>query len=77
VLLAAGKAAEAVAVLKEAVLAPTPAKHLHLACALAANRQVEEARAALAEAKKLGLDPLTLSADDRLRLASLEAALGG
>ena len=76
VLLAAGKIGDSVAVLKEAVLTPSAAKYLHLACALAADRQVEEATKALAEARKLGLDPLTLSADDRVRLDALESALG-
>jgi tetratricopeptide (TPR) repeat protein len=77
VLLAAGKTSEAVATLKEAVLAPSAAKYLHLACALAADRQIEEARKALDQAKSLGLDPATLPADEQLRLTTLQAGLGG
>jgi hypothetical protein len=76
VLLAAGKTDAAVAALTEAVLAPSAAKYLHLACALAADRQIEAARKALAEAKTLGLDPLTLSADDQQRLTALQSAIG-
>lgn len=77
VLLAAGKTDEAIATLQDAVLVPSAAKYLHLACALAAGQRVDEARKALAEAKALGLDPPTLSHDDRRRLATLETAFGG
>lgn len=77
VLLAAGKTAEAITTLQDAVLVPSAAKYLHLACALAAGQRLDEARKALAEAKTLGLDPLTLSHDDRRRLATLETAFGG
>jgi tetratricopeptide (TPR) repeat protein len=77
VLLAAGKTDEAIATLQDAVLVPSAAKYLHLACALAAGRRMDEARKALSEAKTLGLDPQTLSHDDRRRLATLETAFGG
>ena len=76
VLLAAGKTGAAVAALTEAVLEPSAPKYLHLACALAADRQIEAARKAYAQATQLGLEPLSLSADDRLRLAVLQSAIG-
>ena len=74
--LAAGKGQEAVADLQEAVLVPTGPKYLHLASALALQNQVEAARKALAEAKKLGLVPRRLSEGDQDLLKSLEATLG-
>ncbi len=75
VLLAAGRGQEAIADLQEAVLAPTATKYLHLALALASQQQIKEARAALAEAKKIGLAPQQLSLADRQRLKTLETAL--
>ena len=74
--LAAGRGQEAVADLQEAVLVPTGPKYLHLASALASQEQVEAARKALAEAKKLGLAPRHLSEGDQDLLQSLEARLG-
>jgi len=76
VLLAVGKTREAVAALEDAVLVPSPTKFLHLACALAADGQIKNAREALLKARTLGLDPRTLTVDDRTRLASLESTLG-
>ncbi|MFM8890089.1 MAG: hypothetical protein ACKOTB_00445, partial [Planctomycetia bacterium] len=76
VLLAAGKRDEAVSHFREAVLIPSATKYLHLAVALLEREEPEEARAALAEARKLGLNPDQLGAGDRKRLASLETALG-
>lgn len=73
--LAAGRTAEAVADLEEAVLAPTAIKHLHLACALAAQKELDAARRSLETAKQLGLDRRQLNAGDRARLAALEAAV--
>ena len=75
-LLAAGKGRESVADLKEAVLAPSATKYLHLASALASEQQVEAAREAFAEAKKLGFTTERLSPGDRQRLKALEATLG-
>jgi tetratricopeptide (TPR) repeat protein len=76
VLLAVGDNGDAVAVLREAVLDPTAEKYLHLACALAAWEEPEDARKALVEARKIGLDPRRLDADDRERLKAVETALG-
>jgi tetratricopeptide (TPR) repeat protein len=73
--LAAGRSAEAVADLEEAVLAPSANKHLHLACALAEQKRLEAARRSLEAAKRLGLDRRRLDADDRARLEALEAQL--
>jgi Flp pilus assembly protein TadD len=76
VLLAAGKRDEAVSNFKEAVLIPSATKYLHLAVALLEREETEEARAALAEARKIGLNPDQLGPGDRQRLAALEKALG-
>ena len=76
ILLEAGKGQEAMADLNEAILAPTATKYLHLASALVMNEQVDAARKALAEAKKLGLLVHPLSDGDRERLEALEASLG-
>jgi tetratricopeptide (TPR) repeat protein len=76
VLLARGENGEAVDTLREAVLEPSSEKFLHLACALAAWEEPDDARKALREARKLGLDPRRLDADDRARLEAVEAALG-
>jgi hypothetical protein len=73
--LAAGKAQEATADLREAILMPTAAKYLHLASALASQDQLDAARQAFAEAKKLGWVTGRLSAGDQQRLRDLEAAL--
>ena len=75
VLLAAGKGKEALADLKEAILAPTATKYLHLAMALASQKQFDAAREALAEAEKRGLVPSQFSPGDQQRLKSLETDL--
>jgi tetratricopeptide (TPR) repeat protein len=75
VLLATGAVDEAIAALREALLDPSPEKHLHLACALAARRRFEAARRSLAEARKAGLDVRRLDPDDRERLEAVEAAI--
>lgn len=71
--LAAGRTAEAVADLEEAVLAPSANKQLHLACALAAQKRLETARRSLEAAKRLGLDRRRLDAADQARLEAVEA----
>lgn len=76
VLLATGKSREAVADFKEAVLVPSATKYLHLASALMAEQQVDAARQAFAEAKKLGFTTQSLSSGDRKRLKALESTLG-
>lgn len=76
VLLAAGKGREAVADLKESILVPTATKYLHLASALASQDQLDAARQAVAEAKKMGFVTRQLSVGDQQRLKALEAALG-
>ena len=76
VMLAEGATDEAIAVLREALLDPSPEKHLHLACALAARQRFEAARQSLAEARKAGLDVRRLDADDRERLEAVEATIG-
>ena len=74
-LLARGDSHAAVEVLREAVLAPSPAISLHLACALAADKDLEGARQALLEARKVGLVENRLEPDDRERMKALEAIL--
>lgn len=76
VLLAAGKGRESLADLKEAVLMPSATKYLHLASALASEQQIDAARQAFAEAKKIGFTATHLSSGDRRRLKALETALG-
>ena len=76
VLLAAGKGEESIAELKESLLVPSATKYLHLAQALASQQQLEAARTALAEAKKLGFSKRRLVSGDQQRLNTLEAALG-
>jgi tetratricopeptide (TPR) repeat protein len=76
VLLEMGRAPEAIADFNESLLIPTATKYLHLASALASEQQLEAARKAFAEAKKLGLAPHHLAAGDQGRLKALEAALG-
>ena len=76
VMIAAGATDEAITVLREALLDPSPEKHLHLACALAARQRFEAARQSLADARKAGLDVRRLDADDRERLEAVEAAIG-
>jgi tetratricopeptide (TPR) repeat protein len=71
-----GRAPEAIADFKESLLIPTATKYLHLASALASEQQLEAARKALADAKKLGLFPHHLSAGDQRRLKTLETVLG-
>ena len=75
-LLARGDSHAAVEVLREAVLANSPAISLHLACALAADKDLEGARQALLEARKVGLVESRLEPDDRERIKDLEAILG-
>ena len=75
-LLAGGSTGDAVDVLREASLDRSPEKQLHLACALVADRKLDEAREVLLEARTQGLDPRRLDADDRTRLKEAEAALG-
>ena len=77
VLLAAGKTSAAVADLKEAVMVPSATKYLHLACALAADRQPDAAKKALSAAKALGLNASAMCEDDRRRLTAVESELGG
>jgi len=74
-LLAGGKPSQAITDLQEAVLAPSPAKYLHLAAAQAEARQAEAARQSLEKARALGLDPAQLPASDRARLEKLERTL--
>ncbi len=73
--LAAGRSAEALADLEEAVLAPSATKHLHLACALAAQKRLDAARRSFEAAKRLGLERRRLDAGDQARLETLEATL--
>lgn len=75
-LLAGGSTGDAVDVLRDASLDRSPEKQLHLACALVADRKLEEAREVLLDARAQGLDPRRLDADDRERLKEAEAALG-
>ena len=75
VMLAAGRPQEAVADLEEAVLAPTAAKYLHLASALARQQQRDKARSALAKAKEIGFTPGQLAEGDRRRLTQLDEIL--
>jgi predicted Zn-dependent protease len=75
-LLAGGASGKAVEVLREASLDRSTEKRLHLACALVADRKLEEAREVLLEARAEGLDPRRLDADDRKRLKEAEEALG-
>jgi len=74
-LLAGGSPGDAVDVLRDACLDRSAEKRLHLACALVADRKLDEAREVLLEARTLGLDPRRLDADDRTRLKEAEAAL--
>jgi cellulose synthase operon protein C len=75
-LLAGGAPGEAVAVLREASLDRSVEKCLHLARALVADHELDDARQVLLEAQKRGLDRRHLDADDRKRLGEVEAALG-
>jgi tetratricopeptide (TPR) repeat protein len=77
VLLAAGQGRRAIEDLQEAVLSPSPAKYIHLASALVSERQLDAARKALEEARKIGFQPEQLSPGDRKRLKAVESALGG
>ncbi|MCE9630601.1 MAG: tetratricopeptide repeat protein [Planctomycetia bacterium] len=74
--LAAGKNAEAVADLEEAVLQPTDVKSLHLAWAQLRNGDEAGARSTLEAGRRRGLTRSKLSPDDRQRLGELETALG-
>ncbi len=75
-LLAGGASGEAVSVLREAVLDRSAEKYLHLACALVAERELDDARQVLLEGRKRGLESRRLDAEDRKRLGKVEAALG-
>jgi tetratricopeptide (TPR) repeat protein len=75
-LLAGGASGEAVDVLREASLDRSVEKSLHLARALVADHDLDDARKVLLEAQKRGLDRRHLDADDRKRLGEVEAALG-
>ena len=75
-LLADGAPGQAVAVLREASLDRSVEKYLHLACALVADRELDDARQVLLEARERGLDRRQLDVDDRKRLGEVEAALG-
>jgi len=75
-LLAGGASGEAVDVLREASLDRSVEKYLHLAYALVADQELDDARQVLLEARTRGLDPRRLDADDRKRLQDVEAALG-
>jgi hypothetical protein len=75
VLVAAGKATQALADLQEAVLAPSAAKFLHLALAQAEARQPKDAARSLERARTLGMDPAQLPAADKTRLERLEKTL--
>lgn len=74
--LAGGAPGDAVKVLREAALDRSAEKRLHLACALVADRKLEDAREVLRDARKAGLQSRRLDADDRKRLKDLEEALG-
>ena len=76
ILLEEGRGREAIADFNESILQPTAAKYLHLASALASDRQMDAARKAFAEARKLGYSPSRLSFGDRERLKALETLLG-
>ena len=76
VMLAQGKSREAIEDLREAVLVPTATKYIHLASALVAEQQPDEARKAFAEAKKIGFTTRQLSSGDRRLVKALETALG-
>lgn len=75
VLLAAGNGKDALADLNEAILTPTATKYLHLAMALASQKEFDAAREALAEAQKRGLVPRQFSPGDQQRLQTLEVEL--
>jgi len=76
ILLEEGKGREAIADFNESILQPTAAKYLHLASALASDRQMDAARKAFAEARRIGYSPNRLSSGDRERLKTLETLLG-
>ena len=76
-LLADGAPREAVEVLREASLDRSAEKCLHLARALVAAGEPDEARQILLDARRRGLDPRRLDANDRKRLEEVEAGLGG
>jgi tetratricopeptide (TPR) repeat protein len=76
ILLEEGRGREAIADFNESILQPTAAKYLHLASALASDRQMDAARKAFAEARRLGYSPNRLSFGDRERLKALETLLG-
>ena len=74
--LAQGKSRDSLEDLREAVLVPSATKYIHLASALVAEQQLDEARKAFAEAKKIGFTTRQLSAGDRRLVKDLETALG-
>lgn len=74
-LLAGGAPRAAVDVLREASLDRSTEKCLHLACALVATGELDEARRVLVAAVSGGLDRRRLDVADRKRLAEVEKAL--
>lgn len=70
-----GDTTKAIEDLKESSLAPTASKHLHMAVACFAARQVAECRAALAAAEAKGIRKERLSLAEKGRLETLDKAL--
>ena len=73
--LEAGKNAEAVADLREALLQPSDVKHLHLAWAQFRSGDEAGARSTLELGRRRGLTAARLSPDERQMLGELETAL--
>jgi DNA-directed RNA polymerase subunit omega len=74
--MAAGESQQAVSDFAEAVLQPTDVKFLHLAWAQMEAGDKAAAKDALEAGRRRGLASSRLSAEDRERLAKLEAAFG-
>ncbi len=70
-----GETTKAIEDLKEASLVPEAAKHLHMATARFAARQVPECRAALAAAEAAGIRKERLAPAEQERLDTLDKAL--
>lgn len=73
--LARGDTSRAIEDLKEALLAPTPTTHLHMALAAYDSRLTTECRAALIKAESKGIRAERLNATERERLATLDKVL--
>ena len=73
--LSLGDTTKAIEDLKEASLAPTSSKHLHMAVARFAAREVAECRAALAAAEAKGIRKERLAKSEQQRLETLDKAL--